>query len=218
MKLIAITIAALMAATGALAQHQHGAPQARPQHGGHGGHSVQATGPAAKAFAAANAKMHKDMAISFSGNADADFARAMIPHHQGAVDMAETVLRYGKDASVRKLANEIIAAQQKEMAQMRIWLARNGSVTGGADAAAVTKAYSDINARMHADMTMSFTNNPDADFIKGMIPHHEGAVAMAKVLLQFGRDSELRKLGEDVIRAQNAEIAMMRDWLKNNGG
>lgn len=186
-------------------------------HAGHGAASTQGLNASSKAFAEANTKMHKDMAIQFSGNADVDFARGMIPHHQGAIDMAEIVLKHGNDPSVKKLANEIIAAQRKEIAQMRGWLQRNGSQLAGADAAAVKQAFEEVNTKMGADMTMAFTGRADVDFMKGMIPHHEGAVAMAKVLLQFGKDAELRKLAEDVIRTQNEEITMMRDWLRKSG-
>ncbi|MBZ9655202.1 CopM family metallochaperone [Phyllobacterium lublinensis] len=79
-----------------------------------------------KAFAAANAKMHKDMAIEFSGNADKDFVLGMIAHHQGAIDMAKIELEYGKDAELRKLAEEIIAAQEGEIKLMKAWLAKSG--------------------------------------------------------------------------------------------
>ncbi|MRG55759.1 DUF305 domain-containing protein [Phyllobacterium sp. SYP-B3895] len=79
-----------------------------------------------KAFAAANAKMHEDMAIEFTGKADEDFVRGMIAHHQGAIDMAKVELEYGKDAEIRKLASEIIAAQEAEIKQMKSWLAKNG--------------------------------------------------------------------------------------------
>ncbi len=116
--------------------------------------------------------------------------------------MAEIVLQFGKDPAVRKLANEIIAAQKKEIAQMQAWLAKNGSQPATGDSAAVTKAFTDVNARMHKDMSMTFSDNADIDFMKGMVPHHVGAVDMAKVLLQFGRDPELRKLAEDVIRTR----------------
>jgi len=84
------------------------------------------TGPSSTAFAAANAKMHAGMDIEFSGNTDVDFVRGMIAHHQGAIDMAKIELEYGKDEALRKLAEDIIAAQEAEIAMMKDWLAKNG--------------------------------------------------------------------------------------------
>lgn len=80
---------------------------------------------ATKAFIAANDRMHTDMAITYSDNADVDFAKGMIPHHQGAIDMAKIVLEHGSDPEIRKLAEEIIAAQEGEIAWMQAWLAKN---------------------------------------------------------------------------------------------
>jgi uncharacterized protein (DUF305 family) len=95
-----------------------------PGHQGHGQTSTAAT-PSTRAFEEANAKMHRDMAIAFSGNADIDFVRGMIPHHQGAIDMAKVVLQFGTNEQTKKWANEIIAAQEREIAEMREWLVRN---------------------------------------------------------------------------------------------
>ena len=88
-------------------------------------HGAMANSPSSKAFAEANAKMHKDMAVPLTGNADVDFVQGMIPHHQGAIDMAKIVLEHGKDPEIRKLAEEVIAAQEGEIAMMKAWLAKN---------------------------------------------------------------------------------------------
>ncbi len=132
--LLTATAAIALLGAGALvlaqAQPQQGPGQGMPmmQGGGHAGHvATQApanASPATRAFIAANEKMHRDMTITYSGNVDHDFVAGMVPHHQGAIDMARIALEQGRDSEVRALAESIIRDQEREIAQMRAILTR----------------------------------------------------------------------------------------------
>jgi len=75
----------------------------------------------------------------------------------------------------------------------------------------------DAGDRMHADMAAAVrTGNPDHDFVAAMMPHHEGAVNMAQVVLLYGRDPELQRLAKQIITDQQAELDLMRLWLRRN--
>ncbi|MFC3073092.1 CopM family metallochaperone [Shinella pollutisoli] len=115
-KTLLAALAALALAVPALAEDAHQ---------GHGA-AAGAESPSSTAFAEANARMHEGMAIDYTGDADVDFVRGMIAHHQGAIDMARVELEFGKDPALRKLAEEIIAAQEGEIRMMREWLEKNG--------------------------------------------------------------------------------------------
>ena len=84
--------------------------------------------PADRSFAEGMAKMHESMmAVHDTGKTDRDFVLNMIPHHQGAVDMAQTEIRYGKDPGLRRLAQSIVVDQRREIAQMQAWLTAHPS-------------------------------------------------------------------------------------------
>ncbi|MEM1050933.1 MAG: DUF305 domain-containing protein [Pseudomonadota bacterium] len=81
---------------------------------------------------------------------------------------------------------------------------------------AAQKAYAKANARMHAGMDV-IDEDADTAFIQGMIPHHQGAVDMANIVLEHGDDEETKELARNIIKAQEEEITWMRNWLKERG-
>ena len=122
-----------------------------------------------------------------------------------------------KKTSFRLLALAVVTAGTAAIAQDKPMMDHSkmdhGSVAPGAPESPAAKAFIAANAKMHKDMTMTFSGDADVDFIKGMLPHHQGAVDMAKIVLQHGNDPEVKKLAEEIIKAQNTEIAFMNSWL-----
>ena len=166
-------------------------------------------------------KMHEEMMIGMDYNdPDAAFAQGMLAHHIGAVDMAEIELKYGTDAEMRKLAQEIIDAQQSEIEQMKTWLANNPDAkTPTADTKAMQQAYAKGMDAMHGDMMAAIADPiPDMAFARGMLLHHTGAVDMAATQLKYGKHPEMRKLAQEIIDAQQTEIEQMKSWIAANKG
>ncbi len=164
-----------------------------------------------------NEEMMKGMAYN---DPDTAFAQGMLGHHTGAVAMAQTELKYGTDAEMRKLAQEIIDAQQSEITVMKTWLASHPDVSSPTpDTKAMQQAYAQGIDAMHGEMMAGVSDPvPDMAFARGMLPHHAGAVDMAKVQLEYGKDAEMRKLAQAIIDAQEPEIKQMKKWISANGG
>ncbi len=163
--------------------------------------------------------MHNEMMVGMGYNdPDTAFAKGMLGHHRGAVDMAKIELKYGTDETMRKLAQDIIDSQQLEIDILNKWLASHPDAPKPKpNTEAMQEAYAKGMNTMHSDMMLGIAE-PVADmaFARGMLPHHIGVVDMAKVQLQYGTDEEMRKLAQDIIDAQQPEIELIQNWIAAN--
>jgi uncharacterized protein (DUF305 family) len=145
---------------------------------------------------------------------DRAFVAQMIPHHQMAVQMAKIAQRRGKSAFVKQLASDIVRTQTKEIATMRAAdqrLRRAGIKKG-------SLGVPEHMMGMNGDVARLKTAKPfDRAFLRMMIPHHQGAVVMAKAELAKGKDPQLKHLAQNIITAQQREIREMRKQLGDTG-
>ncbi len=109
----------------------------------------------------------------------------------------------------------------KDMPMMKMMQEMHGKMMGGGmamqpkgDTGPSSQAFNGLIAKMNAEMALPFSGNADVDFVKRMIAHHQAAIDMAKTVLAFGKDVEVKKVAEGVVKADEADIATMQEWLK----
>lgn len=149
-----------------------------------------------------------------SGNAtDRALVEQMVPHHRSAIEMAAIARTQATSSFVKTLAAGIASSQQAEIAQMR----RVDRRLADAGIAQGDLGMSHEKMGMAMDAQMLRGAKPfDDKFIAMMIPHHEGAVAMARVELAKGSNGELKQLARSIIRVQQREISAMRAHTKGS--
>lgn len=162
-------------------------------------------------------------------NADAMFAQMMIPHHEQAVEMSELADGRAKDAEIRSLATAIEQAQDPEIQKMKSWLKAWGKPVSGGSASGTDHGMpgmdhgsgsSDgsgmagmMSAKDMKELTAAKGTDFDRKFAQLMIGHHNGAIEMAENEQKNGKNTTAKKLAEDVVKNQAAEVAQLKKIL-----
>ncbi|MCR5890769.1 DUF305 domain-containing protein [Hymenobacter sp. J193] len=183
------------------------------------GHEGAAAAGSSPQLVAMNEMMTKMHAAQPKGNTDHDFAHHMLEHHKGAVVMADIQLRDGKDATMRRMAEQIKADQLKEITALETAATR-------LDNAPTNYQPNDpadpFTSKMKASMDGMMQNmpkavaDPDMNFNMLMTVHHQSAVDMAKAELAHGKDTKLKEMAQQMIDAQEKEIAGFKAWHQQN--
>jgi uncharacterized protein (DUF305 family) len=152
------------------------------------------------------------------GNVDRHFIEMMIPHHEGAIDMAKLALNRAEHPEIKKLARSIIDDQQREIEQMRTWYRQ----WYGTEVPATPMTGTGMMGMRHCGMmgmdvhldTLENASEFDREFIREMIPHHQMAVMMSRMVINGGTQLELRNLAQSIIATQTDEIDKMSQWYE----
>lgn len=191
---------------------------AEMDHGNHSSHMAGGTDALSRYITEQDSimmAMMEDMIIrERSGSAAVDFLKGMIPHHEAAIKMSESYLNHGGNSEeLKALAQDIITAQKEELKQMNEMV--NEYEKNGPKDDANEDAYLEKYSEMFSDDSMSHHINPDGAenidqaFAEGMIMHHQMAVDMARDILDYTQEKEVRELAENIIELQEKEIAQM---------
>lgn len=144
------------------------------------------------------------------------FLQAMVPHHQSAVEMATVARKRAEHPQIRQLATSIVTTQNREIAQMRSIYQRSfGTALKSNPMAHKTLGLSPEEAGMNHMQGGAMLANArpfDRAFIDMMIPHHQGAVRMARAVLARRPGASVRSLANAIITAQSREIGQMNAW------
>lgn len=164
------------------------------------------------------AEMMEDMDVEPSGNASIDFLEGMIPHHDSAIEMAESYLKYGgTNQELKQLAKDIIKAQTGEMEQMERLIdeIEDSGIRDEEKEQGYLEAYQKMmSSHSHMGHGTSSASDVEYAFAEGMLMHHQMAVEMAEAIYKYTDHDEVRKLAEDIISMQKKEIEQMQNILK----
>jgi uncharacterized protein (DUF305 family) len=156
--------------------------------------------------------MAKQMVMENGKYSDRSFIDSMVPHHQGAIAMAEVALDNAEHEEIKELSQNIISSQQAEIEELK---------------SIKKEEFGTSNVPMEMSQeqmrSMGMMMNPqelanrepfDKEFIDAMIPHHQSAIDMAQVALEKSENPKIKELAENIISAQKREIEQMKQWRK----
>lgn len=200
----AVAAAALTAALAACGQAGSESGQGNHSTAGHDATVAEPADP----YPEAEMRMHDAMTSAVGADVSDTWVRKMIEHHKGAIAMADFEAAHGHDDRVIPIAKRMAVKQRQEIAELQR-LVRRGAAPDPASA----RPYQTVERQMHEAITEAKGSDSSHTFVRKMIPHHRGAIAMSQIALEQGKDERVATIARRVIADQDKEIAELRAIL-----
>ena len=157
--------------------------------------------------------MARQMVMENGKYSDKAFVDAMVPHHQGAIEMAQVALKNAEHAEIKELSRNIISSQQAEIEELK---AIKKEEFGTSNVPMEMSPEQMRSMGMMMDPQELANREPfDKAFIDAMIPHHQSAIEMAEVAYEESKNPRIKELAENIMSAQKREIEQMKQWRKD---
>src|SRR5215203_1986376 len=159
-----------------------------------------------------SSEMSRQMVMENGKYSDKAFIDAMVPHHQGAIEMAEVALKNAEHEEIKELSHNIISSQQAEIEELK---AIKKEEFGTSQVPMEMSQEQMQGMGMMMDSQELADKEPfDKAFIDAMIPHHQSAIWMAQVAHEESKIPAIKDLAQNIISAQRAEIEHMTHWRR----
>jgi uncharacterized protein (DUF305 family) len=197
-----LAVAFLLSACGGAGSSQQGDGSAGGGHGqmGHGSMGMGSGG------------MAKQMVMENGKYSDRAFIDAMVPHHQGAIAMAEVALKNAEHEEIKELSRNIVSTQQSEIEELKS-IKKEEFGTSNVPMEMSPEQMRGMGMMMDPQR-LSKREPFDEAFIDAMIPHHRSAIEMAQVASKKSKIPEIKELAGNIVSAQKLEIEQMKQWRK----
>jgi uncharacterized protein (DUF305 family) len=154
--------------------------------------------------------MARQMVMENGKYSDERFIDAMVPHHQGAIAMAEVALKNAEHEKIKDLSRNIVSTQQAEIEELKS-IKKEEFGTSNVPMEMSQEQMRGMGMMMDPQ-ELARSESFDRAFIDAMIPHHQSAIEMAKVAYEKSENPRIKKLAENIVSAQQAEIEQMKRW------
>ena len=204
-----VSVAFILAACGGAAGGQQGSGSAG--HGEHGkaNESGGMAGMDHSNLDHGSMGMAREMVMENGKYSDKAFIDAMVPHHQGAIEMAEVALQNAEHERIKQLSRNIISTQRVEIEELKAIKQQEF----GTSVVPMEMSAQEMQMMGMTDPEALANNNPfDKAFIDAMIPHHQSAIEMAQVALEESDKPRIKELAKNIVTAQQREIEQMLQW------